>query len=553
MNVLMLFPDAPDIFFSLTHTLGVLGKKALIPPLGILTVASLLPKDWGKRFVDLHARQPTDEDLAWADYAFISVTAANVQDKAALAVIRRCKQAGLLVVAGGTGFFPEEDAFVAQLKLYTSVDHFVLNEAEINLPLFLADLERGQAKRIYRTDQWADVTQSPIPMWELLNFDDYAQMDVQLIRGCPYDCEFCIIPALMGRPGRAKRTEQFLAELERLYQLGWRGFVEINDDNLIANVKYAKHEFLPALVKWQQQHEMPFRFHVCVDVRVGEDDELLKLFHSAGFHSLFLGIENLDPNCLAEANKVVNHGKDIPALVQRIQKAGILVYCGLMVGFDSDKPTIFPAMMEFLDTCGIVMASLTKVNALPGTRLYRRLKEEGRIDLNKIPGRAIASNILGVTMGDETLHDGYISVMRHLWEPKLFYDRIKTAISTMAPPAHNDKLSLENLKILARIVYFVGIRGEERAYFWEGLLWTLRHYPRHIAIFMSAPALGYGFRRRCEEVFGPIFSASRGREAYLAKSPKRASARPQAPLEERASFSATSQSGALSQPAVSVN
>lgn len=507
MNALLIFPASPDVFFNLAHHLRVAGKKALVPPLGLLTLASLLPEQWGKRFFDLHATEITDRDLEWADIAFLSLTASHVQDESALAIISRLKAAGIRVVAGGTGFVPEEGAFAKQQKLFHEVDHFVLKEAELTLPPFLEDLEKGEPKPLYTTDQWADVTQSPIPMYELLNFADYAEMDIQLIRGCPYSCEFCVVPALMGRPGRAKKTEQFLAELQKLYDLGWRGFVEVNDDNLIADLRFAKREFLPALVQWQREHDMPFKFHVCIDVRVGEDDELLELMYESGFHSVFLGIENLDEECLAEVNKKVNNNRDIDAIVERIHRAGILVYCGLMVGFDHDKPAVFQQMMDFVAKTGIVMPSLTKVNAVPGTDLYQRLKSEGRIDLSITPGVAYGTNIIDIPIGNQNLDQGYVRLMEYLWKPKYFYQRVKTVLRILKDPVHTDKLTWVNFKILMRIVFFIGMFSKESFQFWKLLFWTLFKRPRMLPVFFAVQPLGYGFRRRCEEVFDDAYRA----------------------------------------------
>ncbi|MBI4953419.1 MAG: B12-binding domain-containing radical SAM protein [Myxococcales bacterium] len=520
MKALLLFPASPDVFFNLHHVLGVPGKKALVPPLGLLTVAALLPKEWDKRFFDLHARQPSDDDIEWADIAFISLTAGNVQDESALAMIARLKKAGVRIVAGGTGFFPEADAFAAQLETYKDVDHFVLREAEITLPLFLADLAQGQPKRQYTTTEWADLTKSPIPMYDLLHFEDYAEMDVQMFRGCPYGCAFCVIPALMGRPGRAKTVAQFLAELQRLFDLGWRGFVEINDDNLIADLKLAKRELLPALVEWQIERGMPFKFHVCIDVRVGEDDELLALLYASGFHSVFLGIENLDPECLDEVHKTVNATRDMDAIVQRIQRAGILVYCGLMVGFDHDKPAVFEKMAAFVERNGIIMPSLTKVNAVPGTELYQRMKLAGRIDHTAI-GDAHKANIRDVPMGAQALDRGYVDLMERLWTPKYFYRRVRTALEVLKAPVHTDKPSLANLRILLRIVLRVGVLSEERREFWSGLAWTVIHRPKLLPVYFAVQPLGYGFRKRCAEVFDDAY---RARSAAAAE-PKRA-ARP---------------------------
>lgn len=525
MNLLLLYPDSPEVFFNLKDMLGVLGKKAIVPPLGLLTVAGLFPEHWGLRFVDLRVRELNGGDVEWADCAFLSLTAAGVQDRSALPAIARCKAAGLTVVAGGPGFLPDEEMFGEQKKIYAQVDHFVLNEAEITLPRFLADLAKGTAKREYRTDEWADLSKSPMPRWDLLEFDDYAEMCIQLVRGCVYNCDFCVVPALMGRPGRAKPTDLFMEELQRLYDLGWRGFVAVNDDNLIANVKHAKGEFLPALVRWQEQHGMPFKFHTCVDLRVGEDDELLRLLRDSGFHSVFLGIENLNEACLSEVNKVPNKKKDVRALVETIHRAGVLVYCGLMVGFDADQPAVFQQVMDFVDTCGIIMPSLTKVNAVPGTRLYDRLRTARRVDTSVTPGIAYSSNIRDIPMGGPTLDSGYIRVMEHLWDPERFYQRVKTVLKISPPPKHQDKLTLGNFTMLLRIVLTVGVFSQERPHFWKLFAWTVINKPELLPIFLSAAPLGYGFRKRCEDLFSSVFGKQKRAQENGSKEPHAGSIR----------------------------
>ena len=241
MNILLVYPEFPDTFWSFKHALKFIRKRASLPPLGLLTVAAMLPPGWGKRLVDVNVTKLRDRDLAWADYVFVS--AMTVQRDSVHQIISRCKQAGVKTVAGGP-------IFVSEYEQFEEVDHFVLNEAEITLPLFLADLERGQPERIYATSEFPDIQKTPAPMWELADLRRYATMAIQYSRGCPFDCDFCNITALLGHKPRIKTAEQIVAELDGLYSVGWRGNVFFVDDNFIGNKKALKGELLPALVEY---------------------------------------------------------------------------------------------------------------------------------------------------------------------------------------------------------------------------------------------------------------------------------------------------------------
>ena len=198
MNVLLIYPNFPDTFWSFKHALQFVHKKAAMPPLGLLTVAAMLPSEWQKRLVDLNITHLSEKDLKWADVAFIS--AMVVQRSSAQQVIKRCKAAGLKMVAGGPLFTADYDQF-------EEVDHFVLNEAELTLPPFLADLERGTPQRVYTTEEFADIRQTPAPLWDQVNMKSYATMNIQFSRGCPYDCDFCNITTLFGHRPRVKTTQ----------------------------------------------------------------------------------------------------------------------------------------------------------------------------------------------------------------------------------------------------------------------------------------------------------------------------------------------------------
>lgn len=366
MNALLLYPEFPDTFWSFKHALKFVRKRASLPPLGLLTVAALLPPKWGKRLVDVNVRKLRDEDLAWADLVFISGMIA--QGDSACELIARCRLAGKIIVAGGPLFSVEHARFPA-------VDHFVLNEAEATLPQFLRDIERGCAVRIYTSAELPDIRQSPPPLWDLADLNRYASMSVQFSRGCPFDCEFCNVTSMFGHRPRTKTTAQVISELDGLHRLGWRGTVFFVDDNFIGNQRVLKEKLLPALIQWQKgKHGMPF--YTEASINLADDAKLMRLMVAAGFNQVFVGIETPNEASLAECNKRQNQKRDLLADVKRIHHEGLQVQGGFIVGFDSDTPTIFQRQIEFIQQSGIVAAMVGLLQAIPGTKLYQRLSRQ---------------------------------------------------------------------------------------------------------------------------------------------------------------------------------
>lgn len=488
MNVLLIYPEFPDTFWSFKHALKFIRKRASLPPLGLLTIGAMLPPAWGKRLVDLNVRKLRDRDLAWADSVFISAMA--VQRDAARQVIARCKEAGLKIVAGGPLFTTEHEQF-------EDVDHFVLNEAELTLPRFLADLERGRAQRLYTTTEFPDLRHTPVPLWDLAALKRYATMSIQYSRGCPYRCDFCNITTLFGHRVRTKTPDQVVAELDSLHDHGWRGVVFFVDDNFIGNKPRLKNELLPALIRWQQ-HKGGMTFLTEASINLADDDELMAMMVQAGFNAVFIGIETPNENSLAECSKVQNQNRDLVADVKRIQRAGLEVQGGFIVGFDHDTPSIFERQIAFIQQSGIVTAMVGLLEAMPGTKLFERLKSEGRLT-----GQTSGDNMDGTTnivpaMSLETLREGYKRILAHIYAPKNYYARVKTFLREyQAPPIHA-RLNFGEVKAFCRSVFRLGILGRERIHYWNLLLWTLFRRRELFSLAVTFAIYGHHFRKICE-------------------------------------------------------
>jgi len=488
MNVLLLYPEFPDTFWSFKHALSFVGKKASLPPLGLLTVAAMLPAGWGKRLVDLNVRALRNDDLAWADCVFIS--AMIVQRDAARRLIARCKAAGLTVVAGGPLFQNEHERF-------GEVDHFVLNEAELTLPSFLGDLAAGRPQRLYSAEGFADLSRSPAPMWSLLELKKYGNMGIQFSRGCPFDCDFCNVTALFGRRSRIKSSAQIISELDSLYSIGWRGDVFFVDDNFIGRAAFLKKELLPALTEWRKgKHGNTFFTEASMNL--ADDEELMAMMVDAGFTRVFIGIETMEEESLAECGKAQNRSRDLVADVKRIQRAGLQVQGGFIVGFDSDGPSIFKRQIDFIQKSGIVTAMVGVLQAPPGTRLFDRMKLAGRIS-----GDATGDNVDGTTnivpaMGKETLMRGYRSILDHIYAPRHYYSRVRTFLREYRQPTVRGHLQASHVMALFLSVLRLGILGRERWHYWKLMLWTPLRRPRLFPEAVILSIYGYHFRKVCE-------------------------------------------------------
>ena len=488
MRVLLVYPEFPDTFWSFKHALQFIRKRASLPPLGLLTVAAMLPESWEKRLVDLNVRKLTERDLQWADIAFVS--AMVVQRDAARAAIARCKAAGLKVVAGGPLFIHEYEQF-------EQVDHFVLNEAELTLPSFLKDLGQDRAQRVYTADGFADTQHTPVPMWNLLDLKHYATMAIQFSRGCPYDCEFCNVTVLLGHRPRLKTAQQIVAELDALYRLGWRGGVFFVDDNLIGNKRVLKESLLPALIEWRKG-KVGMTFHTEASINLADDEQLMHMMSEAGFDMVFIGIETPSEESLAECGKKHNKNRDLIEDIKRIQRHGMQVQGGFIIGFDSDTPSIFQRQIDFIQKSGIVTAMVGLLQAPLGTKLYQRLAHEGRL-----LGAFSGDNVDGMTniipkMPLQVLHKGYQTVINSLYAPANYYARVKTFLREYKAPKITVPLDFEYVMAFFRSIYRLGIVGRDRLLYWKLVIWTLFRRPRLFPLAITFAIYGYHFRQVCD-------------------------------------------------------
>jgi radical SAM superfamily enzyme YgiQ (UPF0313 family) len=485
MNALLLYPGFPDTFWSLKHALKFIRKRSVMPPLGLLTVAAMLPRGWNLRLIDTNVQTLTQADLAWADMAFISAMA--VQKESALRLIARCRAAHLTVVAGGPMFTAEHDAF-------RQVDHLVLNEAERTLPPFLADLQAGHPQRVYRSGRFADLHHTPTPMWSLLNMRHYGFMGVQYSRGCPFDCEFCDVTALFGRKPRVKSPAQICEELNSLERAGWKGPIFFVDDNLVGNKRAVRDELLPALIEWRRTHRA-MTFNTQASINIADDPRLLDQLARAGFDTVFVGIETPDDRSLMECGKAQNQRRDLLADVKRIQRAGIQVQAGFIVGFDTDSPSIFQRQIDFIQNSGIVTAMVGILQALPGTRLYERLRHE-----NRLLGAGDGNNVHATTnivpkMNLQSLLDGYRRIVTSVYSPRAYYRRVRAFLRECGRPQVTARLDRERIMAFARSVVRIGVLGRERFQYWHLLAWTLLHRPTLFARAVTLAISGHHFRR----------------------------------------------------------
>ncbi|MFO7849910.1 MAG: B12-binding domain-containing radical SAM protein [Spirochaetia bacterium] len=492
MKILLLYPKFPETFWSFTWALKFVSKKSGTPPLGLVTIASMLPESWERKLIDTNVSRLRDSHIAWADYVFIS--GMSVQKQSAQELVDRCSRFSAKVVAGGPLFSTSWDDF-------PKVDHFILNEAEITLPEFLQDLEEGSPRRMYTTERFADMRETPAPDWRLIKMKKYASMSIQYSRGCPYNCDFCDITLLYGRKVRIKNTTQIIGELENIYQMGWRDSVFFVDDNFIAHKAKLKKETLPAVIQWMKKRSHPFVFNTQASINIADDEELMQLMVEAGFDKVFIGIETPSEEGLEECSKVQNEHRDLVACVKKIHSFGMEVQGGFIVGFDSDPWSIFEDQIRFIQDSAIVTAMVGLLTALKGTKLYKRLQRENRLLGEETGNNTDCTLNFEPSMDKNVLLQGYKRIVSTIYSPSYYYKRVHTFLKEYRPPVRKHLYRFKPIHIITLIktTFFLGIIGKERLHYWRLMFWTIFRRPR---LFPTATTLAiYGFHHRkvCEK------------------------------------------------------
>ena len=487
MNILLVYPQYPDTFWSFKHALKFISKRAVNPPLGLMTISSMLPVEWNKKLIDLNIESLKNKDILWADYVFIS--AMNVQLDSAKGVIEKCKSLNKKMVGGGPLFTEEPENF-------EMVNHLVLNEAELTLPGFLNDLKNGNPKRIYQSAGFANLSETPLPDYSMVKSSKYNTMNLQLTRGCPFNCEFCDITALFGHKVRIKSTKQIINELEAIYNIGWRKNVFFVDDNFIGNKKILKNDLLPAIINWMENKNHPFTFSTEASINLSDDDTLMVLMTKAGFSSVFIGIETTELASLAECGKTQNISRNLLESVHKIQKYGIEVSGGFIVGFDNDSPSVFQKQIDFIRESGIITAMVGLLNAPKKTRLYKRLKQEGRIT-SEISGDNTDFTLNFEPKMDKTiLLDGYEKVLSGIYGGKNYYMRVLDFIKRFTPNnKHKVKLTFNHFQAFFRSFFRLGIIDAHRKYYWNLFFWTLFNRPKLVPLAITYSVYGFHFRK----------------------------------------------------------
>ena len=485
MKILLISPPTPDTFWSFKHVLRFVSKRAAFPPLGLLTVAATLPADWQLKLVDLNVCRLTDKDLRWADYVMLS--AMIVHKESVGDIVERCRSFGKPIIAGGPLFTTGHAAF-------PHIDHFVLGEAEELMPQLVEDMRGGALRPIYSASSRPEITCVPAPRWDLIDLRHYVTMSVQFSRGCPFDCEFCDIVVMNGRVPRTKSPGQLVAELEQLRVRGWQDMVFIVDDNFIGNKTQAK-ALLQEIIAWRTRTGTTMAFLTEASVNLADDPELCELMVRAGFKKVFVGFETPSTASLQECGKLQNCRRDLAESVTILQQAGLDVMGGFIVGFDSDPIDIFKRQFEFIQRSGVVTAMVGLLTALPETRLYRRLMQEGRLETETTGNNTQAALNFRPTLSREFLITGYRELMRKLYEPRHYYQRIHRFLEHKRPGVQLGRISRSDLEAFLKSLWLLGVWHRGRLAYWRFCIATLLKQPRQFHHALELAIIGHHFRR----------------------------------------------------------
>lgn len=480
MRVLLLYPKFPQSFWSFEKTLALVGRKSLLPPLGLITVAGLLPQEWEFSLVDRNIAQVTADQWQWAELVLLSGMIVQKDDM--LLAIQEAHDRGKRVAVGGpyATSLPEEVA---------AADYLILDEGEITIPMFVEAIARGETSGKFRTEEKASVTETPIPRYDLLDFEAYDNMSVQFSRGCPFQCEFCDIIVLYGRKPRTKEPKQLLKELDYIYDLGWRGGVFMVDDNFIGNKRNVKL-LLKELKEWMRAKDYPFSFDTEASVDLAKDDELLDLMAECSFKKVFLGIETPDESSLALTQKFQNTRDPLSESVDKITRSGLQVMAGFIIGFDNEKKGAGDRIVQFVEQTAIPMAMFSMLQALPNTALWHRLEKEGRLlDRGANINQTTLMNFIP-TRPIEDIANEYVNGFYQLYDPKAYLDRTYRYFMKLGVPRHSGKRKIDrkSLKALLTICWRQGILRDTRWKFWHNLIRILLRNPKLVPLYIVACA-----------------------------------------------------------------
>jgi len=506
IKVLMVWPRFPASFWNLGEVTEIVPERSLVPPLGLITVAALCPKQWRIRLVDLAFEELSDQDILWADIVMVSAMAA--QREGVRQTLERASKLNRRTMIGGPYASSEPEA------LLPLADHVVVGEPDEVFPEIAADLERGSARRLYRVAEKPDVNRTPVPRFDLLALDKYTLMSVQFSRGCPFTCEFCDIITIYGRRPRTKSSAQLIGELDALLRLGWRKDVFIVDDNFIGNHKAALQLALD-LGGWQRRNRYPFAFFTEASINLASRPELLDAMVKANFCRVFIGIESPSAESLKETKKFQNLRHDTLDSIRLIQQHGLWVMGGFIVGFDSDPPDIFDRQIEFVERAAIPWAMTGVLQAPPTTPLYDRMRTEGRLlPSNPEPSNFDPPNFRTVLPLPELL-DGTKRMLLALYEPRCFYQRVLDSLDRWQLRAEQraSRISpLYLLKALLKSFWKQGVLSDYRGAYWGYmrrlmLRWGLHPEKRRLGFELALS--GHHFIRYARMVAGSLDTESR--------------------------------------------
>ncbi|MEW6365319.1 MAG: B12-binding domain-containing radical SAM protein [Acidobacteriota bacterium] len=522
---LLIYPEfSPYSFWNYKEVCRLVGAKYPAAPLGLITLAALLPESWQMKLVDMNTTELRDSDIDEADLVFIG--GMLPQQANFLRLIDRVHGRGKKVVAGG----PDP---TSQPEIYRRSDYLVLGEVEDSIASFLKDLESGVERGVYLPGETRpDMTRSPVPRFDLLDLKAYLMIGIQVTRGCPFNCEFCDIIELYGRVPRLKTPEQVVAELDALYTLRYRGLVDLVDDNFIGNKRQIK-EVLRAVGEWSAARGYPFFFCTQASINIADDEELLDLMRDVDFRYVFIGIESADEEVLAFTKKSTNLRRAISEDLLELYQHGIVVNGGFIIGFDGETPASARSIRDTIDRGRICMAMIGLLYALPGTQLTRRLAREGRLfekESRMGPGDDTAidqttSGLNFVTKRDRAeIYEDYKYVLNQVYAPKSYFDRSMRLCRVLNRKAKH-KLSwpekLRAARAFIRLVLKLGLKPVTAYYFWRNIILTLLLHPSSVEELANLMAMYIHFRKQTDNTLKTTASLSRtqpgvSRQASLA-------------------------------------